>query len=353
MAMEAGVENSAPALRGEEFRDDTRQVAGRVLSGAELAELTTLDDGESMKSILVTVGTLAVALAIGAWAWTPWVVIPCVLVIAAQQHALFVLAHDAAHYRLFRSRSVNDAAGRLIGSVAGISMCAYRVIHRLHHNHLYGPQDPDIALHGGYPRGKRYLLRKLATDLSGLTAWKTYKYFFGAPAGNADTGSRARPLDDTSPALRAAALADRRGVIACQIGMPLVALAIGGPEGLLRYAVLWLLPLATLLQALLRLRAIAEHGAPAGFESPLVAARTHVPSLVSRFFLFPHHVGYHIEHHLYPAVPHYRLPALHEALQRRGALEGAEVESFSRTWNRVYADRTAAAGSAVSREGAS
>ncbi len=353
MASETGVAIAAPALRGEEFRDDTRQVAGRVLSGAELTELTTLDNRVSAKAILLTVGVLTAALMIGAWAWTPWIVIPCALVIAAQQHALFVLAHDAAHYRLFRSRSVNDAVGRLIGSVAGISMCAYRVIHRLHHNHLYGPQDPDIALHGGYPRGKRYLLRKLATDLSGLTAWKTYKYFFGAPAGNADTGSRARPLDDTSPALRAAALADRRGVIAFQVGMPIVAWAFGGPDGLLRYAVLWLLPLATLLQALLRLRAIAEHGAPAGFDSPLVAARTHVPTALSRFFLFPHHVGYHIEHHLYPAAPHYRLPALHEALRSRGVLEAAEVESFSRTWGRVYADRVRADAPAVARTDAS
>ena len=35
-----------------------------------------------------------------------------------------------------------------VGTVGdNVSMCTYRVIHRLHHNHLYGPQDPDIALH--------------------------------------------------------------------------------------------------------------------------------------------------------------------------------------------------------------
>jgi hypothetical protein len=33
-------------------------------------------------------------------------------------------------------------------------MCTYRVIHRLHHNNLYGELDPDTALHGGYPRGR-------------------------------------------------------------------------------------------------------------------------------------------------------------------------------------------------------
>ena len=41
-------------------------------------------------------------------------------------------------------------------------MCTYRVIHRLHHNNLYGELDPDTALHGGYPRGKAYLVEEAA-----------------------------------------------------------------------------------------------------------------------------------------------------------------------------------------------
>ena len=250
---------------------------------------------------------------------------------------MFVLAHDAAHYRLFQNRTLNDAAGRFIGSITGISMCAYRVVHRLHHNHLYGPQDPDIALHGGYPRGKGYLLRKLATDLAGLTAWKTYKYFFGAPAANATTREAQRPLDDTSPALRRAALRDRWGILAFQVGAPIVVIALFGWTGLLKYAVLWVLPAVTVLQVILRVRAICEHGAPRDHASPLTAARTNLAGPLLRLVLFPHHVNYHIEHHLFPAVPHYNLPRLHEALRARGILENAELRTFVQTWHRVYA----------------
>jgi hypothetical protein len=32
-------------------------------------------------------------------------------------------------------------------------MLTYRIIHRIHHNHLYEPIDPDLALMAGYPRG--------------------------------------------------------------------------------------------------------------------------------------------------------------------------------------------------------
>jgi len=43
---------------------------------------------------------------------------------------------------------------------------------------------------------------------------------------------------------------------------------------LLEYLVLWILPLVTVVQAILRLRAICEHGATSDFSSPLTAART-------------------------------------------------------------------------------
>ena len=143
---------STPSSRtGEEFRDDHRRASLRGLPVEVLAELTRLDSLRSFLALAQTLGISAVVTGT-AWVWwTPWAVVPAVLVTATQQHAMFVLAHDAAHYRLFRSRALNDAAGRFLGSITGISMCAYRVVHRLHHNHLYGPQDPDVALHGGYP----------------------------------------------------------------------------------------------------------------------------------------------------------------------------------------------------------
>jgi fatty acid desaturase len=325
------------ARTGAEFRDDLRLAPSRSLPPELLRSLTELNDARSALAVLQTVGLLAALLLAGARWWTPWVVVPAVLLIATQQHAMFVLAHDAAHYRLFSNRALNDLVGRLLAIGAGLSMCTYRVVHRLHHNHLYGEQDPDIALHGGYPRGRRYLLRKLATDLTGLTAWKTYSYFFGAPAANAATNVAQRPLDDTAPALRRSAVRDRNLVVAVQIALPVIIAIAFGRSGLLKYLVLWVLPALTVLQAILRLRAIFEHGAPAGYDSPLRAARTNLAGPLARFALFPHHVNYHVEHHLFPAVPHYHLPRLHAELAERGALQEAEVRSPLQTWQRVYA----------------
>lgn len=322
---------------GEQFHDDLRATLGRVLSADQLRELTALSSVRSAASVAQTVIITMVALGLGlTWPYV-WVLVPVIFVIATQQHAMFVLAHEAAHYRLFTNRRINDVFGRLLAALAGLSMCVYRIVHRLHHNDLYGERDPDIALHGGYPRGRGYLLRKLSADLLGLTAWKTYRYFLGLPAANVKTGVAQRPLDDTSPALRHAAQIDRWLVAAVQISMPLFVGIAFGWHGLAMYFLLWVVPAITILQAILRLRAICEHGAPAGFDSPLRAARSTMPGPFLRFVLFPHHVNYHIEHHLYPAVPHYNLRRLHQSLAKRGIMNGAEVHSFGATWRRVYA----------------
>jgi fatty acid desaturase len=222
----------------------------------------------------------------------------------------------------------------------GLSMCTYRVIHRMHHNNLYGELDPDTALHGGYPRGRAYLIRKLLKDLSGLTAWKTYAYFLGgAPALNTKTNVALRPLDDTSTKLKSEARTDRNMVIVFHLALP-VLFAWSGH--LLQYLVLWVLPLVTVVQAILRLRAIAEHGATTDFSSPLTAARTNIAPAWLAWLIFPHQVNYHIEHHLYASVPHYNLPRLHRELKSRGILEGAEAIPFGLTLGKIFAERKAA-----------
>ena len=263
----------------------------------------------------------------------------CVVVIGTRQHALFVIAHDAAHYLLFENRRLNDGVGRACAMLQGLSMCTYRVIHRMHHNNLYGALDPDTALHGGYPRGRGYLIRKLLKDLSGLTAWKTYAYFLGgAPALNTKTNVALRPLDDTSAKLKSEARRDRNMVIFFHVTLLLV-MAWSGY--LVQYLVLWVLPLVTVVQAILRLRAIAEHGATTNFSSPLTAARTNVAPAWLEWLIFPHQVNYHIEHHLYASVPHYHLPRLHREMHSRGMLANAELVPFASTLRKIFAEKAA------------
>lgn len=348
--------------QGEEFREDLRPVvavsasavagsapgsanaaARRALSPEQLREVTTLNPWLATLAVARTFVPILLAIAAALYWWNMPVFVLAILMIGISQHAMFVLAHEATHYRLYETRWLNDLVGRFCGVLGGISMCTYRVTHRLHHNNLYGPEDPDTAIHGGYPRGKTYLLKKLGQDLVGWNAWKTFAYFFGAPSLNTATNKAIRPMDDTSDALKRAARIDRWLVVGFHLAAPLaIALAFGG-KALLAYVLLWVLPLVTVLQPILRLRAIAEHGAVTDLSSPLTAARTNMLSgfggALTRALFFPHHVNYHLEHHLYPAVPHYNLPRVHALLEERGLLVGAQVRPFSETLRIIFAPR--------------
>jgi fatty acid desaturase len=320
-------------VKGEEFKDDYR----RALPAELVRRLTRRSAWHASAAVLHDFAVIALAITAALAYWpNAFVILLAILLIGTRQHALFVIAHDAAHYLLYERRWLNDAVGRGCAMLQGLSMCTYRVIHRMHHNNLYGALDPDTALHGGYPRGKAYLAKKLLKDLSGLTAWKTYAYFLGgAPALNTQTNVALRPLDDTSEKLRREARQDRNAVIIFHLAL-LGVFALTGY--LVEYLVLWVLPLVTVVQAILRLRAIAEHGATTDFSSPLTAARTNLAPAWLEWLIFPHQVNYHVEHHLYASVPHYRLRELHREMVARGVLEGAEVVRFRATLGKIFAD---------------
>ena len=323
---------------GEEFRPDERRKAG--LPADVVKRLTKLDPQKSTMGVLETVGLITLSLAAALYWWTPWAIIPAMIVIAGRQQACFVLAHDAAHYRLYKSRWLNDLVGGMLAAPVGLSMRTYRVLHRLHHNHLYEERDPDIPLVAGYPRGRKYLAKKLIADLFGLNAWKTYAYFFGAPAINDDAQGANRPLDDTSPDLRRAARQDRWTVVAFHVGAPVIALATGY---ILEYLLLWLVPMVTIQQPLLRYRAICEHGVVQDHSTPFSASRTNFAPWWLHWWMFPHKVNYHIEHHLYPSIPFYNLPECHREMQSRGLLDEAEVRSLAETHAMIAVDPPKAA----------
>ena len=320
----SGAENEPRA--GEEFRVRTH----KGLPPSEVRELSRLDPFSATRSIVETWGLALSAIAVAVRWPHPLVIAAALVAVAGAQHGLAILAHQSAHYRLYETRWLNDLAGKLCAWPLSVSMLTYRIIHRIHHNHLYEPIDPDLALMAGYPRGRAYLAKKLLKDLFGITTIKNYLYFFGRPP----SGNNGK-MDDTSNALRAAARRERMLVIALQAALLGASIALGVWRW---YLLLWLLPLVTLLQAILRLRAVCEHGAARALSSPLTAARTTIAPAWVRWILYPHHMNYHVEHHLYPSVPHYRLAECHARLQARGLLDGAEVVPTMRgTFRKIFA----------------
>jgi fatty acid desaturase len=302
----------------EEQRDESsgrESLAMRIKPDA-LKQLYSLDAARSLAPLAGTWVLIAGAIAIALWSHNAVVSVAAAIVVGRSQHALAVLMHDAAHFRMLENRRLNDFAGQwLCAFPIASNLFAYRKVHLRHHRYLLTDRDPDLSLSRPYPVTWPSFRRKLLRDAAGVSSLVMRGYLTVDEQGRnrLSLGKFARWSDRAVLARRALAAAIIAACFYAGYGWAFVAL--------------WLVPLATIYQLILRVRGVLEHGAVPDATDGLRNARTIIdPNPVLRFLLNPHHVAFHLEHHLYPAVPHYNLPRLHDALAEDPRFTRALVE---------------------------
>lgn len=258
-----------------------------------------------------------VALFVIAIQWPQPIVWICVFLwMSRQQLGLAILMHDAAHKRLATDVRLNDWLSQFFCAAPLLfSMYSYRTLHLKHHQDPLAADDPDLSLIGGYPISKKSFLRKLIRDATGISYFKFIRYFIHAarkPKRQVDTANQGeKKVRAKTPVGEIVfSILFMNGLmffILWQLGHPIY------------YFTLWFLPAVTALQVLLRIRGVAEHAGYSQNQDQRVNARTLKPSWQTLIFA-PHHVNYHIEHHIYPSVPYFRLPQLHRMMSERGEL---------------------------------
>jgi fatty acid desaturase len=233
-----------------------------------------------------------------------------VMIIGARQLGLAILMHDAAHGALHPDLKVNDFLGNYL-TPGGL--VAYRTYHLGHHKYAQQTEDPDLALSAPFPITRNSLWRKVVRDLTGQT------YYKQRWAGLVKTLRERRPDQPLWPILKKAVVSRKRFFL----GM-IITVAVTAPFGFWwAWPVLWLLPQATWLPLVTRLRNIAEHACIARDEpDPLRHARTTRANILERALLAPYFVNYHCEHHMFMHVPCYNLPRTHRLLKQKGVLDG-------------------------------
>lgn len=252
----------------------------------------------------------AVILLAGAMAVIWPITIPlAVAIIGARQLGLAILMHDAAHGALHPNLKVNDFVGNHLTTG---DLMAYRPYHLGHHKYAQQAEDPDLVLSAPFPITRASLRRKIVRDLTGQTYYKL-KW-----SGLVKRLRERRPDEPLWPILKDAVVRRKRFFL----GM-IATVAVTAPFGLWWvWPVLWLLPQATWLPMVTRLRNIAEHALVAKDEpDPLRHARTTHANWLERAFLAPYWVNYHCEHHMFMHVPCYNLPTVRRHLQRTGVTE--------------------------------
>ncbi len=98
------------------------------------------------------------------------------------------------------------------------------------------------------------------------------------------------------------------------------------------YLALWILPLFTTFPLFMIMRQWVQHGN--ADRGRLTNTRVFLVNPALRYAVFPFGMDYHLPHHIVAAVPHFKLPALHELLLARDpayAKEGVVVEGYFRS----------------------
>jgi fatty acid desaturase len=76
----------------------------------------------------------------------------------------------------------------------------------------------------------------------------------------------------------------------------------------------WIVPYCSWHMACQYIRLICEHSSVRSSDPAYALTRTTLARWWERWLIVPHYIHYHVEHHWYPSVPFYNLPALHTVL---------------------------------------
>jgi fatty acid desaturase len=177
------------------------------------------------------------------------------------------------------------------------------VLHELHHRFLGGPGDPDEYRNYSGSARVRWLLQWVRLTIGTLVYM---------------------PLIPVV-AWRRATPRERRYIAAEYAGMIAVWGIVFAVVPLRALLQVWLVP-GILVGYISAVRALAQH-ALTDPEDPLLASRSVRSNRIVSFLLL--NENYHLEHHLFPEVPSYNLPRLHDLLRAR-LTHAVEAPSYSR-----------------------
>jgi fatty acid desaturase len=227
-----------------------------------------------------------------------------ILVTAVALNTFPLLMHEGMHGLLFASRRWNWIASVLLGATFLMSFSAYRVLHLRHHRYLGDPRDPDDYHNYSGSRPLVWSLHFVRLTVGPLL------YVCLIPVLALKHGS---PSQRKLICVEYTLLASIYSVL----------VRVFSVRDLL---VVWFVPLL-LMGALTAIRGFTQHGITEASD-PYLASRTMLPNPMVAFFLL--NENYHLEHHLFPEVPSYHLPALHALIWPRlpRAVSGTSYLAF-------------------------
>jgi len=233
-----------------------------------------------------------------------------VFIIGAKMHALAILMHDATHFRFLKNRKWNDLITNWITMYPIFtSIEKYRENHLRHHQHLNTDHDPDwVAKLGNraftFPKTKKEFLLSLLSYMVLYQGIMDAIWFI----------KRFNNVEKKNSTIKENKPSKLFFYILLFSGLTIL--------GIWKYfLIFWVVPYFSAFFLYQYIRSVAEHFGDLAYEDDLSSSRTIKANAIERFFIAPHNVSYHLEHHLFPGVPYYNLPKLHILLMEQSIYE--------------------------------
>jgi fatty acid desaturase len=248
--------------------------------GYRLSQLRQLDWAKRVGELLFFGGVLTLAWKLG---WPP--------LAAVALNAFVLLLHEGMHGLLFQNPRANRWTAVALGGFVLISHSAYKVMHGRHHRYLGDPRDPDDYDNYFSSRKLVWAMQYIRLTIGSFLYLALIPFL----------------------ALRHGSVEERKQIVGEYAVLGTVYLGLYHVVAPTALWTQWIAPLVA-VGIFTNLRGLSQHGV-ADAHDPYLASRS---MHLNRFFSFLLlNENYHLEHHLFPEVPSYNLPALHEAIWKR------------------------------------
>jgi fatty acid desaturase len=270
---------------------------------AELKELMRRSDGPALRDTIIWVAVLLASGVAGYFAWGTWWAVPCFAIYSVVYGGSSDSRwHEWGHGTAFKTRWLNDWGYQIASFMVLREPTLWRWSHTRHHTDtMIVGRDPEI----GVPRPPDFV--GIALNVFALrSSWIALCGVLRHAAG------RLTETEETFIPESERANVYREARIWIAIFAAIVALGVVTRSFL---PLMYVGPVPTILGGwFVIFMGLTQHaGLAEDVLDHRLNARTVYMNPVFRFLYW--NMNYHVEHHMFPTVPYYALPKLHEAMK--------------------------------------
>lgn len=257
----------------------------------KVIEYSKINTRKQLLALLFDWAVIAGAIGSALITRNPWIYLASLVVIASKQHALLVMMHEGAHFRITKNAAINDLISDFFAAYPLLfATRVYRHHHSAHHKYVNTDKDPDWDRKIHSPE---WVFPKTLSQIAMIM----FKQCLTAPMDWLIISYKVTKTDGW-----------KKPAYWVVLSLMITYFKIW-PE----FAAFWLVPMFTIFPVIQRVRSISEHFGLARIHELNNSRNVTGPSW-EHFVFSPHNANYHLLHHMFPSIPQHNLKTFDQEL---------------------------------------